>query len=65
MFGDFAFLGYTEVICIKVGRTRYGEKGEDAGLARLGSQVKGCKRRDSAGPHSGHSGVGGVPNVDH
>ena len=41
-----------------------GRGGEDAGLSkRLGSQVRGCTRKDSAGPHSGHSGKGEIPNT--
>lgn len=38
---------------------------EGAGLSKPGSQMRGCTRRDSAGPHSGHSGKGGVPSVGH
>lgn len=41
-----------------------GKGGEDAGFSKLlGSQVRGCTTKDSAGPHSGHFGKGGVPNT--
>lgn len=41
-----------------------GRRGEDEGLSRLGSQVRGRTARYSAGPHSEHCGKGGVPDID-
>lgn len=39
MFGDFAVVGYTEVICIaRVGRTRYGERGRGCWLVQGGKR---------------------------
>lgn len=42
-----------------------GRRGEDEGLSKLGSQVRGRTTRYSAGPHSERSGKGGVPDIDH